>query len=145
MGAQKYLRESCYHRIEYSAANSLTALIRKWSLNSVFLVLQLLPKTLGGGGWDRDQLKQSTVHVYGKDEKRRWYKLKRGPWEKGSEICKKKHCNNLNHIYNHFQSIYINTYLFRLCQEQIYLDNSNPFLFDYLLKSILIVIPFIRA
>ena len=29
MGAGKYLRESCYHRIECSAANFLTALMRK--------------------------------------------------------------------------------------------------------------------
>ena len=36
MEAQKYLKESCYHRIEYSVANFLVALIKKWSLNSVF-------------------------------------------------------------------------------------------------------------
>ena len=29
MGTQKYLRESCYHRIEYSVANSLIALMRE--------------------------------------------------------------------------------------------------------------------
>ena len=29
IGAEKYLRESCYHRIKCSAANSLTALMRK--------------------------------------------------------------------------------------------------------------------
>ena len=29
MGAMKYLRKSCYHRIEYSIANSLAALMRK--------------------------------------------------------------------------------------------------------------------
>ena len=29
MGTQKYLRENCYHRIECSVANSLTALMRK--------------------------------------------------------------------------------------------------------------------
>ena len=29
MGTQKYLRESCYHLIKCSVANSLTALIRK--------------------------------------------------------------------------------------------------------------------
>ena len=28
-GTIKYLRENCYHRIEYSVANSLTALMRK--------------------------------------------------------------------------------------------------------------------
>ena len=34
--AQKYLRESCYHRIECSVANFLAALMKKLSLNSVF-------------------------------------------------------------------------------------------------------------
>ena len=29
MGAQKYLRKNCYHRIEYSVANSLATLMRK--------------------------------------------------------------------------------------------------------------------
>ena len=29
MGTQKYLRESCYHRIEYFVANPLTALMTK--------------------------------------------------------------------------------------------------------------------
>ena len=29
MGAEKYLRESCYHRIEYSVTNSLATLMRK--------------------------------------------------------------------------------------------------------------------
>ena len=29
MGTQKYLRENCYHSIEYSVPNSLAALMRK--------------------------------------------------------------------------------------------------------------------
>ena len=29
IGTQKYIRESCYHRIECSVANSLAALMRK--------------------------------------------------------------------------------------------------------------------
>ena len=29
MGGEKYLRESCYNYIEYSAANSLAALMKK--------------------------------------------------------------------------------------------------------------------
>ena len=53
--------------------------------------------------------------------------------------------SSLNHICNHFQSIYTRTYILRLCRRQIYLDNSSPFLFDYLLKSILTVKSFIRA
>ena len=36
MEAEKYLRESCYHRIKCSVANSLAALIRKRYLNSAF-------------------------------------------------------------------------------------------------------------
>ena len=55
------------------------------------------------------------------------------------------HCSSLNYICNHFQLIYTRTDLNRLCRGQIYLNNSNPFLFDYLLKFILIVITFIRA
>ena len=36
MGAVKYLRKSCYHRIKCFVANSLTALMRKLYLNSTF-------------------------------------------------------------------------------------------------------------
>ena len=36
-------------------------------------------------------------------------------------------------------------YLIGLCQGKIYLDNSSPLLFDYLLKSILTIKSFIRA
>ena len=38
MGAKKYLRKSCYHRIEYSAANSLVAFMWRRPLNSTVLV-----------------------------------------------------------------------------------------------------------
>ena len=48
----------------------------------------------------------------------------------GSEICKRKHYSNLNHICNHFQSIYTRTYILGLCQGQIYIDNSILFLFE---------------
>ena len=65
--------------------------------------------------------------------------------KRGSEICKRKHYSILSHICNHFQSIYTRTHLLGLCREQVYLDNSNPFLFDYLLKSILTIIPLIKT
>ena len=65
--------------------------------------------------------------------------------ERGSKICERKHCSSLGHICNHFQSIYTRMYLLRLCRGQIYLDNSNPFLFDYILKPILTVIPLTKA
>ena len=50
----------------------------------------------------------------------------------GSENCMRKHRSSLKHICNRFQSIYTRIYLLELCHGQIYLDNSNPFLFDYL-------------
>ena len=37
-GAKKYLGESCYHRIKYSAANSLTAFMWRRPLNSAALI-----------------------------------------------------------------------------------------------------------
>ena len=52
MRAKKYLRESCYHSIECSIANSLATLMRKWYINSAF-----------------QPYKQSTVHVEGRNEK----------------------------------------------------------------------------
>ena len=73
------------------------------------------------------------------------YNIKRSSMEKRLKICKRKHCSNLSHICNHFQSIYTRTYLLGLRREQVYLDNSNLLPFDYLLKSILIVIPLIKA
>ena len=44
MGAGKYQRESCYHRIECSATNSLVTLMTKWYLNSSFQPYSYSPK-----------------------------------------------------------------------------------------------------
>ena len=54
MGAEKYLRESCYHHIECSVANSLAMLIRKWYLNSCFQPYSYSPKTSGRCWCDKD-------------------------------------------------------------------------------------------
>ena len=64
-------RESCYHRIKCSAANSLAALIRKWYLNSNFQPYSYYLKTLGRCWWDKDQHLQSDLHVEGGDEMER--------------------------------------------------------------------------
>ena len=66
MRADKYLRENYYYCIKYFVTNFLTALMRKWYLNSA---LQLPPKTSRGCLWDYDQHKQSNVNVEGRDEK----------------------------------------------------------------------------
>ena len=43
----KYLRKSCYYCIEYSAANSLAALMRKRYMNSSFQPSSYYPKASG--------------------------------------------------------------------------------------------------
>ena len=68
MGAVKYLRESYYHRIKCFATNSLTALMRKWYLNSSFQPYSYPPKTSGRCWCDKDQHQQSNLHVEGRDE-----------------------------------------------------------------------------
>ena len=68
MGVRKYLRESCYHHIECSAANSLATLMRKWYLNSDFQLYNYSPETLERCWCDRDQHKQSNLHFEGRDE-----------------------------------------------------------------------------
>ena len=65
--------------------------------------------------------------------------------KKGGEICKRKYFSSLSYLCNHLPSTYTGTYLLRLRREQVYLDNFGLIPFDYLLKSILTVIPFIKA
>ena len=91
----------------------------------------------------KQQLKLSTS-VRSKSSKEN-YIMEETLHREGIRNLERKHCSSSNHIYNHFQSIYTRTDLLELCQGQIYLDNSGPFLFDYLLKSIITVIPFIRV
>ena len=66
--AMKYLRETYYHRIKCSAANSLTALMRKWYLNSNFQPYSYSPKISGRWWWDKDQHQQFDLHVEGRGE-----------------------------------------------------------------------------
>ena len=65
--------------------------------------------------------------------------------DSGSEICRRKHCSNLNRICNYFQLIYTRTYLLGLGQGPSYFEKSSPFLFDYPLNPFIIVVPFIRT
>ena len=67
--AMKYLRESYYHCIKCSAANFLVALMRKWYLNNSFQPYSYTPKTSGRCWCDKDQHRQSNLHVEGIDER----------------------------------------------------------------------------
>ena len=73
------------------------------------------------------------------------YSIRTLPWRGDRKFVRENTVAVLSHICNHFQAIYTRTYVLGLCREQVYLDNSSPFLFDYLLKSILTVIPLIKA
>ena len=81
MGARKYLRKSCYHRIECSVTNSLAALMRKWYLNNSFQPYIYSLKTLRrcwGRSWcDKDQDQQSNLRVEGRDERKKIVKNRR--------------------------------------------------------------------
>ena len=65
--------------------------------------------------------------------------------EKGGEICKRKYFSSLSYLCNHLPSTYTGTCLFELRRGQVYLDNSGLIPFDYLLKSILTIIPLIKT
>ena len=94
--AMKYLRESCYHRIKCSVANSLAALMRKWYLNSNFQPYsysQRLQESVDGIKINTNNLIYSwRVEMKGG----RQYKLERKPWDKGIWGLREKHCKNKN-------------------------------------------------
>ena len=69
MGGGKYLRKSCYHRIEYSVTNSLAALMRKWYMNSSYQPYSYSLEISGRCWCDIDQHQQSNLHVEGRGER----------------------------------------------------------------------------
>ena len=60
------------------------------------------------------------------------YNVRDPPWIGDQKKKRRKHCSNLNCIYNYFQLIYTITYLLKLGREWIYLDQFFLLLFDYL-------------
>ena len=92
----KYLRESCYHRIECFVANSMAALMWKWYLNSNFQPHSYsyrFQEGVDGIGINARNL----VYMWRVEMKEgRQYKRERIPWEVGIEKLKEKHCNNRN-------------------------------------------------
>ena len=118
IGAGKYLRESRYHCIECSVANSLTALMRKWYLNNSFQPYSYSPKTLGMGWCDKDQHQQSNLHVEDRDERERQYKIEGKPWEKRIGELREKDRSHKNCTCNQFQGLYTRTNLLGLCWQR---------------------------
>ena len=83
MRTMKYLRENCYHYIEYSVANSLIALMWKWYLNSNFQPYSYSQRLLEGA--DGTKINTSDLIYTWRVEmkERRWYKIEKRPWGKG--------------------------------------------------------------
>ena len=133
----KYLGKSCCHRIECTLANSLAALMRKWPLHSIIVVLQPPQETYRGGWWDKYQYKPSTTPRVGW----RWRKIcginkGRDPRDQKGRKEKSKHCSNLNNSCNHYHPIYTRTELLRVCRGQTFLYKLGSFLFDCLGNSL---------
>ena len=100
MGSMKYLRESYQHRIEYSVANSLAAIMRKLYLNSIFQPYSYSQKLQEGA--DGIKINTSNLRYTWRVEMKdkREYKIKRSPKWKGIKELREKYCNNKNCVCN---------------------------------------------
>ena len=84
IGVGKYLRESCYHCIECSVANSLAALMWRWYLNSNFQTYSYYQRLQEGANgtsinisnlpytWRERGKKEGSVKQKGDPEERDW-------------------------------------------------------------------------
>ena len=85
MEVQKYLRERFYYCIECSVPNSLAALMRKWSLNSVFQPYSYPQKLQKGADGTKININNLLSTWKVKVRRKRWYKLERKPWDRRLE------------------------------------------------------------
>ena len=122
----KYLRENFYHRIEYSVANSLAALIRKWSyLNNNFQPYSYSQRLQEGADGTRINT-GNLIYTWRVEMKEgREYKIERRPWGKGIGELKEKYCSNKNCAYNQIQKIYTRIDLLKLCRGRFSLDKTS--------------------
>ena len=114
MGSVKYLRESYYHRIEYFVANSLTALMRKWYLNSTFQPYNYSQRLQKGADGIRINTSNLMYMWMVEIKERREYKIEgRLKW-KGIKELREEYCSTKNYTCNQIQELYIRTYLLGL-------------------------------
>ena len=125
MGAMKYLRESCCHRIECSVTNSLAALMRKWYLNSTFQSHSYSQRFQEGTDGTRINTKNLTYMWRVKMKESREYKIEGRPRWKGIRKLRKKYCNNKSCTCNQLQEIYIRTDFFGLFWWLFSLEKTN--------------------
>ena len=84
-GTMKYLKESCYHCIECSVANSLVALMWKWYLNNNFQPYNYSQRFQEGA--NGTEINVWNLAYTWRVEMKKWrqYKKERIPWRNGLE------------------------------------------------------------
>ena len=114
MGAVKYLRESCYNRIECFVTNTLTTLMRKWYLNSNFQSYSYSQRLQEGA--DGTMINTNNLMYMWRVEikERREYKIERRPRWKGIRELREKYCSTKSCTCNHIQEIYTRSNLLGL-------------------------------
>ena len=128
MGIEKYIRESCYHRIECSVANSLAALMKKWYLNSIFQSYSYSQRLQESA--DRIRINTSNrMYTWRVEIKEiREDKIEKRPRWKGIRELREKYYSNKSCTCNQLQKLYTRTDLLELCQGRFSLDKTNLFL-----------------
>ena len=103
IGIQKYLRESCYHRIKCTTATLLTAFMWRRPLNSAALAITThrTPKRVSDG--IGTQVRAQIINKCRiKMVQRKSYIMWETSHEKGIGKIKREHCSNLNRTCDQF-------------------------------------------
>ena len=105
-GTQKYLKESCYHRIECTVATFLAAFIWRRLLNSAILAITTHRKPERVSDGTNTQVRtQMTNKCSIKMIWRELYNVRDFPWG-GNRKLEREHCSNLNCFCIQLWSIY---------------------------------------
>ena len=138
---QKYLRESCYHRIKCIAATFLATFMWRRPLNSAILVTTThrKPKKVFYG-IDTQVRAQMIDKCRIKMVQRELYNMRDPPWESGGKKREREHFSHQNYTCNQF-----NLFIWKL------ISSDSEFIQMFLVlawssfESVLAVVKFIRA
>ena len=113
--ARKYLKKNYCHHIECPAANFLAAFTCKRPLNIVVWAIATHKKSeMMSDGTNTQVVVQMINKCRIKIVQKELYNVRDPPWIGDQKKKRRKHCSNLNCIYNYFQLIYTRTYLLKL-------------------------------
>ena len=116
--ARKYLKKNYCHHIKCPAANFLAAFTCKRPLNIVVWAIATHKKSeMMSDGTNTQVVVQMINKCRIKIVQKELYNVRDPPWIGDQKKKRRKHCSNLNCIYNYFQLIYTRTYLLKLGRE----------------------------